>query len=34
MTLILTLHAQAGVGNTVRVLELMSTYADEREFTV
>ena len=28
------LQAQAGVGNTVRVLELMSAYADEKEFTV
>ena len=28
------LQAQAGVGNTVRVLELMSAYANEKEFTV
>ena len=34
ITLIFTLHAQAGVSNTVRVLELMSPYADEKEFTV
>ena len=28
------LQAQAGVGNTVRVLKLMSAYANEKEFTV
>ena len=30
----LTLQAQAGVGSTVKVLELISAYADEKEFTV
>ena len=30
----MTLQAQAGVGSTVKVLELMSAYADEKEFTV
>ena len=30
----LPLQAQAGVGSTVKVLELMSAYADEKEFTV
>ena len=30
----MTLQAQAGVGSTVKVLELMSAYADEKEFNV
>ena len=30
----LVLQAQAGIGSTVKVLELMSAYADEKEFTV
>ena len=34
MSMTLTLQAQAGVGSTVKVLELMSAYADEKEFTV
>lgn len=28
------LQAQAGVGSTVKVLELLSAYANEKEFTV
>ena len=30
----MTLQAQAGVVSTVKVLELMSAYPDEKEFTV
>jgi len=30
----LTPQAQAGVGSTVKVLELLSAYANEKEFTV
>ena len=30
----MTPQAQAGVGSTVKVLELLSAYANEKEFTV
>ena len=34
MSMTLTLQVQAGIDSTVKVLELMAAYADEKEFTV